>query len=390
MADEESNELVIPPRMHFPLAKSFSTNKYDQEGKILMLRRELWDGETVNPDDSPNVYPLKWIFWQSGIWFVYEDDGQDIGNYVSRIASPSDMGEEDFLAWDWTTLPPDCNGSSTGACDGNNKFVDLYNVVKPYDANTVAEQVNQNIDHTAPNKDACGDRCSTGGSGILVLPPFERPPAGGGESIESGGDSGSSEGGSEGGEGFEGVGGDEGFEQIVGGIGEGGSPSNSKPYIPKPPANGIIEITTPLQVTPPMGVDIDPCIELRFDACGRKCVDPINPLGLGINGFSFLITDPAMPGALWFYRAYFNGNLISSGTQAEGVVNDLGVIDSSFPLRWGASVGYSVSAWRLNHPLVTDGDKYTLTVPCEYEGNDCNQLPCFDPGSGGDPDPPPP
>ena len=83
-----ANLLFPPPKtMHLPAAL-----RYAREGYA--IRRVVWDGKS----DS---HELAWLVYRGGLFFYLDAAGR-------WVVQNDQVGREDFLAWDWTMLPPEC------------------------------------------------------------------------------------------------------------------------------------------------------------------------------------------------------------------------------------------------------------------------------------------
>ena len=83
-----ANLLFPPPKtMHLPAAL-----RYAREGYA--IRRVVWDGKS----DS---HELAWLVYRGGLFFHLNAEGR-------LVVQNDQVLRDDFLAWDWTLLPPDC------------------------------------------------------------------------------------------------------------------------------------------------------------------------------------------------------------------------------------------------------------------------------------------
>jgi hypothetical protein len=78
--------MKIPQRMHWPYAEEVARRGHT-------VRRAGW---------------TTWLRYDAGLWWL-------LGDGAPRIARATDMTEEDFLAWDWTTQPPGCTADTGSA-----------------------------------------------------------------------------------------------------------------------------------------------------------------------------------------------------------------------------------------------------------------------------------
>jgi len=88
--------LLQPPSL-MPLPAAL---RYAREGYA--IRRARWDGREGGP-------ALAWLVYRGGIFFRLDAEGRE-------VVQNDEMTREDFLARDWTLLPPECIGSSE-VCD---------------------------------------------------------------------------------------------------------------------------------------------------------------------------------------------------------------------------------------------------------------------------------
>jgi len=95
---------TIPPRMHLPYARRVGRRGYP-------IRRAGWTD--------------KWLRWNEGKWW-YQSGA------TLRVLQAGDLTEEDWLAWDWTTLQVGCEGVNDAAA-----LAELLRI-RPYDVLTTA------------------------------------------------------------------------------------------------------------------------------------------------------------------------------------------------------------------------------------------------------------
>jgi len=154
--------LLQPPKL-MPLPAAL---RYAREGYA--IRRADWDGRAGGP-------ALAWFVYRGGIFFRLNAEGRE-------VIKNDEMTREDFLARDWTLLPPECVGSAE-VCDCGPGAVEAM----PYpdwddEPDPLADQ-----DATNPNRllglESCQWRtgpCECGGGQTnpppWPLPPGETPP----------------------------------------------------------------------------------------------------------------------------------------------------------------------------------------------------------------------
>lgn len=149
--------LLQPPKL-MPLPAAL---RYAREGYA--IRRAIWDGSAEGRE-------LAWFVYRGGVFFRLDAEGRE-------VVQNDEMTREDFLARDWTLLPPECVGSAE-VCDCGPGAVEAM----PYpdwedEPDPLAAQ-----DATNPNRllglEGCQWRtgpCECGG-GETTPPPWPLPP----------------------------------------------------------------------------------------------------------------------------------------------------------------------------------------------------------------------
>jgi hypothetical protein len=92
--------------MIWPLAQAYARRGF-------AVRRAGWDNALIAPSTpTPTGNQLRWIIWHNALFYTaYLERGDDyIGNKVIRPTTNLDFLAADFLAADWTVLPPGCSG----------------------------------------------------------------------------------------------------------------------------------------------------------------------------------------------------------------------------------------------------------------------------------------
>ena len=338
MADVDLQGSEIPPLMHFPLAKALSVNSYNYGKGRLFIRRDIWDGVVVNPATS-SAYPVHWLYYEGGVWFVMEAASGSTKPTI-RVAEAADMGEEDFLAWDWTTLAPGCVETNTRCgTDGKGEFIDLYKHFLPYDKREEVYNPSISVDLNHPNVSDCGNSCYGGDMppGIVAVQepsgdnpietdeegnviPRQRPWSGGGGNFI----------------------GDEGV-----------APKEPRKPNFKPISNAYISIQNVSKA------GIPSCVPRLDDGTGSLCLAHDNPDSYTMVGFNAVISGSGT----WFIKTYFAGELMATGSVAAGATFSTTIL-KTYELRPNAQHGITVSAWKPGHRTITAHDAVTMSPLC--------------------------
>jgi hypothetical protein len=94
--------------MIWPLAQAYARQGY-------AVRRAGWDNPLVPVNTpAPTGNHLRWISYHNALFYTaYQERGVDyLGNRVIRPTLNLDFTAADFLAADWTVLPPGCSGGT--------------------------------------------------------------------------------------------------------------------------------------------------------------------------------------------------------------------------------------------------------------------------------------
>lgn len=368
-----------PALMHFPLAESYAF--YGR--RIRRASYAQMPPEEVTVSTPSPSKPVRWFRYLGGLWFVVSWRITD-GNVETfeRVVEESDFGRDDMLAWDWTTLGPECElGSGDCACSGNTALL----AVQPFSEEAVIEESGVTFDlrhgntHQGdfgcvlPPADPRSDggwncECSGGGGGDgsgNCPPGFTRvngmcvpdgdPPGpecpdcnGGNRATDGGGGKDGGGGGGNGGDGGGGGGDGNGGGGGGGGAGGGGGGRGRPPRPPRPPA-------------PTCSCSLE--LTRGRDGCYSKSEYTATPGGLTLveNQWSGHLTLNAQDdGSLWFYRVTFRGQILANGTMVPG--DNIGVDTGAFSAEPGQSFGMSAA---VHKPLSNEtcGDSFECVFP---------------------------
>lgn len=320
---EEAKTLVLPFRMHLPMAHWAVKRGF-------WVRRAIWEDDGV---------ASKWLSYRGGLWWLTESDG------TQRVARAGDLSKEDFLAEDWTTQPPTCEAENAAAATIEFDAIPGYY----YNAESIAQTgqrdpLNPNgtagllaCDLPAVNPDEVGLD-----PGAVVVEPTGQ--AGSAGSTSAGGISGG--GGSGGGGGGNGGGNSPGVANQSGagddssgvndevpldppaaptasGGGPGGKQPSDDPNPPGPNNNQVPTASIEANTSVPIG---DDCLRREPDECDRGCGDEVSVeyddqgglIPFTYNGVSMSLEDSEKPGAVWNYKVELGGQVLVNGTMGAG------------------------------------------------------------------------
>lgn len=91
--------------MIWPLAQAYARNGY-------AVRRAGWNNPLIAPSTAtPTGNQLRWIVYHNALFFTaWQESSGDIATRVIRPTTNLDFTDDEFLAADWTILPPGCTG----------------------------------------------------------------------------------------------------------------------------------------------------------------------------------------------------------------------------------------------------------------------------------------
>lgn len=351
MADDDDSDLttvVIPERMHFPLAKAFAVAHYNAGMGRLMIRRVVWDGATTYTDenDVEQTYDLKWLYYEGGVWFVFEADAND--NPSHRVAVASDMAEVDFRAWDWTTLGTACSSSGSAKCSVNSEEADLFKWVRPYDEFEEID-LEPTLDLNAPNAGPCGDTCSPGEIPPNVVVEDREGP--GQRGFEGTANAHANGGAGDGGGGGGPAGGGDALGGAAGGGGAGGAGGAKTRKIRLDPPSASIAISN-------IADSLPACIP-ALAVCGGVAVAAAIQ-EFTIAGFDVTLTDTDDPGDIWFVKAFCGNDLVLDTTMSDGDTESAVVGETYQAMLNGGAIGITAQAWKNGAQI---GDHDAVVVP---------------------------
>ena len=322
---------TIPKVANWPTMEDVCVSLDRQQGtRPLRIRRVAWE---VTVDDEQVAD--RWIHYSGGIWFIEDSLG-------IRIVAADEFTEDDFFGRDWTSLSVACFENDV-SCESVTEFY-----IEGYYAKEATAEFQPPL--SSPNVGPCGDDCALPEQPpsvyvptppSTVTPPTTGAPSGGG----SGGD---------------------GMPSFGIGGGSGWGNNGDLPLPEDKDQSASLEMDDPTD-------DIDDCLELGEDSCGRKCKDPANPHPYNVTGTSMTLSDPDYPNDLWFVKAYFKGNLVANETMQHGASVDV-AIDEDGKLRWGRSVSIRAEGWKSGGGSVSASASVTMAEPCEKDP-DCGE-PC--------------
>ena len=152
-------EVLLQPPKTMPLSAAL---RYAREGYA--IRRIPWDG-------SVDGHELAWIIYRGGLFFYLDAEGR-------WVVQNDEVIREDFLAQDWTLLPPDCVSDADVCACGPGAVNAL-----PYpdwedepDPIAAFDNLNPNSALGLVNCQWQSGPCECGGGTESVPPPWPDPP----------------------------------------------------------------------------------------------------------------------------------------------------------------------------------------------------------------------
>lgn len=323
---------TAPALMHFPLAEAYAF--YGRR-----IRRAGWSElppDSITDATPQPTNPVRWFSYVGGLWFVtsWRIAGGKVEQF-ERVVEAADFTKQDMLAWDWTTLGPECDVTGGDCqCSGN---AALYSV-PPFREDSVSDSLSGGTfdlryANTHMGDFGCelppADPRQMGGGNCSCATATMTPSAtgsdsetgtnatngqttgtqlGGGGSTGGSGSGSAGGGGSGSGSGGGGSGGGDGNGSGSGGGGGGGG-GGGRPW--KPPK--------PLATSASCSLDMT----RERDSCYSKTDYTANPAGTADvtnRWFGHLtLNDPNDDGrTLWFYKVVFQTKVLISGTMKPG------------------------------------------------------------------------